>query len=144
MLMNSNEYLNIVESIKQEIRTAQYRATVSVNRELLVLYHSIGEVINEHKTWGSKFVENLAADIKISFPDATGYSVRNLKYMAKFALRFPDKEIVQAALAQLTDAQREAIISEFWLGQKPDAKARREAIRALRHPRIRKPLMQYY
>ena len=24
MLMNSNEYLNIVESIKQEIRTAQY------------------------------------------------------------------------------------------------------------------------
>ena len=100
MLMNSNEYLNIVESIKQEIRTAQYRATVSVNRELLVLYHSIGEVINEHKTWGNKFVENLAADIKMSFPDATGYSVRNLKYMAKFALRFPEKEIVQAALAQ--------------------------------------------
>lgn len=102
MLMNSNEYLNIVESIKQEIRTAQYRATVSVNRELLVLYHSIGEVINEHKTWGNKFVENLAADIKISFPDATGYSVRNLKYMAKFALRFPNKKIVQAALAQIT------------------------------------------
>ena len=50
MLMNSNEYLNIVESIKQDIRTAQYRATVSVNRELLVLYHSIGEAINEHKT----------------------------------------------------------------------------------------------
>ena len=144
MLMNSNEYLNIVESIKQEIRTAQYRATVSVNRELLVLYHSIGEVINEHKTWGNKFVENLAADIKMSFPDATGYSVRNLKYMEKFALRFPEKEIVQAALAQLTDAQRDAIISEFWLGQKPDAKARREAIRALRHPRIRKPLMEYY
>ena len=75
MLMNSNEYLHIVESIKQEIRTAQYRAAVSVNRELLLLYHSIGEVINAHKTWGSKFVENLAADIKLSFPDATGYSV---------------------------------------------------------------------
>ena len=50
MLMNSNEYLHIVESIKQEIRTAQYRAAVSVNRELLLLYHSIGEVINAHKT----------------------------------------------------------------------------------------------
>ena len=36
MLMNSNEYLHIVESIKQEIRTAQYRAAVSVNRELLL------------------------------------------------------------------------------------------------------------
>lgn len=81
MLMNSNEYLHIVESIKQEIRTAQYRAAVSVNRELLLLYHSIGEVINAHKTWGSKFVENLAADIRLSFPDATGYSARNLKYI---------------------------------------------------------------
>ena len=54
------------------------------------------------------------------------------------------QQAVQAALAQLPDAQREAIISEFWLGQKPDAKARREAIRALRHPRIRKPLVEFY
>ena len=104
MLMNSNEYLNIVESIKQEIRTAQYRATVSVNRELLVLYHSIGEVINEHKTWGNKLVENLAADIKIFFPDTTGYSVRNLKYMAKFAAAYPNDEndeFVQQPVAQI-------------------------------------------
>lgn len=54
------------------------------------------------------------------------------------------QQAVQAALAQLPDAQRDAIISEFWLGQKPDARARREALRALRHPRIRKPLMEYY
>lgn len=54
------------------------------------------------------------------------------------------QQAVQAALAQLPNAQREAIIGEFWFGRKPDAKARREAIRALRHPRIRKPLMEYY
>ena len=144
MLMNSNEYLSIVESIKKEIRTAQYRATIRVNRELLMLYYSIGDIINKHKTWGNKFIENLAADIKLSFPDATGYSVRNLKYMSKFSSRFPNQEIVQAALAQLTDAQREAIIGEFWFGQKPDPKLRREALRALRHPRIRKPLVEFY
>ena len=88
MLMNANEYLETVEQIKQEIRTAQYRATVQVNCELLRLYHAIGAVINAHKVWGSKFVENLAADIKLSFPEMKGYSVRNLKYMAKFAARF--------------------------------------------------------
>ena len=126
MLMNSNEYLNIVESIKQDIRTAQYRATVSVNRELLVLYHSIGEVINEHKTWGNKFVENLAADIKISFPDATGYSVRNLKYMAKFALRFPDKEIVQAPLAQFPFRENAVQTLPYISGFSPSSRWRLE------------------
>ncbi len=54
------------------------------------------------------------------------------------------QQAVQAALAQLPDAQREAIIGEFWFGRKSDPKLRREAIRALRHPRIRKPLMEFY
>lgn len=102
MLMNSGEYLATIEQVKQEIKSAQYRAALHVNKDLILLYHSIGMVINDHKNWGSKFVQNLAQDIKLEFPDATGYSVRNLKYMAKFAQLFPDVEIVQAALAQIT------------------------------------------
>ena len=102
MLMNSGEYLDLVQSIKQEIQSAQYRAALNVNRELICLYYDIGSAINEHKTWGNKFIENLATDIRLAFPEAKGYSVRNLKYMAKFALRFPNFEIVQAALAQIT------------------------------------------
>lgn len=54
------------------------------------------------------------------------------------------QQAVQAPLAQLPDAQREAIIGEFWFGQKPDPKLRQEALRALRHPRIRKPLVEFY
>ena len=53
------------------------------------------------------------------------------------------RQAVQAALAQLTDAQRDAIISEFWFGRKPDPKLRREALRALRHPSISKNLRAY-
>ena len=99
--MNSNEYLEIVESIRDEIKVAQYKAAVSVNRELIMLYYNIGRVINEHKSWGNKFIDNLAADIKLSFPSATGYSVRNLKYMAKFAAIYPDFEFVQQVVAQI-------------------------------------------
>ena len=102
MLMNSSDYLTTMEQIKREIKSAQYRATVHANVELLMLYHTIGRVINEHKIWGNKFVENLAADIRLEFPNSTGYSVRNLKYMAKFAFLFPNAEIVQASLAQIT------------------------------------------
>lgn len=102
MLMNNKEYFETIESIKNEIKSAQYKAAVSVNRELIMLYYNIDKVINAHKTWGSKFIDNLAADIKLSFPNTTGYSARNLKYMAKFAAMFEDAEIVQAVLAQLT------------------------------------------
>ena len=47
-------------------------------------------------------IDNLATDIRIAFPESMGYSVRNLKYMAKFAARFSDRKIVQEVLAQIT------------------------------------------
>ena len=102
VLMNSGEYLAIVEQVKREIKTAQYQASVHVNTELILLYHSIGTVINEHKAWGNKFIENLAADIRREFPASKGYSVRNLKYMAKFAQTYPDREFVQQVVAQIS------------------------------------------
>lgn len=36
MLMNNNEYIEIIETIKGEIRGAQYKAALSVNRELIM------------------------------------------------------------------------------------------------------------
>lgn len=101
MLMNSGEYLITIEQVKQEIKAAQYRATLHANAELVLLYHSIGCVINAHKEWGNKFIDNLATDLRLEFPDSKGYSVRNLKYMAKFAAAYPDKEFVQQAVAQI-------------------------------------------
>lgn len=102
MLMNDNKYLSIIENIKSKIGNAQFKAAVSVNRELVMLYYNIGLIINENKIWGNKFIENLARDIKLAFPNSTGYSVRNLKYMAKFAAKYPDAEFVQEVLAQIT------------------------------------------
>ena len=60
MLMNTPEYLSIVENIKREIIAAQYHAAIHVNTDMLLLYYDIGCVINEHKSWGNKFIDNLA------------------------------------------------------------------------------------
>ena len=57
--MNTQEYLSIIGKIKQEIKDAQYRAAVHVNADMLILYYDIGCVINEHKSWGNKFIDNL-------------------------------------------------------------------------------------
>ena len=112
MLMNNKEYFETIESIKNEIKSAQYKAAVSVNRELIMLYYNIGKVINAYKTWGSKFIDNLAADIKLSFPNTTGYSARNLKYMAKFAATYPDIEFVQTVSAQITWSHNVALLDK--------------------------------
>ena len=112
MLMNGNEYFNIIESIKTEIKAAQYKAALSVNRELIMLYFNIGRIINEHKAWGNKFIDNLAADIKLEFPNAKGYSVRNLKYMAKFAETYPDEEFVQQVAAQIPWGQNIVLLDK--------------------------------
>ena len=100
MLINDNQYLNVIESIKNEISKAQYSAALQINKELTLLYYHIGSIINEHKTWGNKFIDNLAKDIKIAYPHATGYYVRNLKYMAKFATEY-DEQFVQTVSAQI-------------------------------------------
>lgn len=101
MLINDNKYLSIIETIKSEIESARFRATISVNSELTMLYYNIGSIINENKSWGNKFIENLAKDIKLEYPNSKGYSVRNLKYMAKFADEYTDKEFVQTVSAQI-------------------------------------------
>jgi len=102
MLISDSEYLALVEDIKNRIKTAQYRAAIKVNFEMVSLYHDIGMEINRHKVWGNRFIDNLSRDIRMAYPDVTGYSVRNLKYMAKFAALFSAEEIVQASLAQIT------------------------------------------
>ena len=101
MLINDGQYLSVIDNLKSEIQKSQYSAALAVNSELTMLYYRIGKAINEYKTWGNKFIDNLSRDLKIAFPNSTGYSVRNLKYMAKFAEEYPDVEFVQTVSAQI-------------------------------------------
>ena len=61
---------------------------------------------------GNKFIENLAADIKLSFPEAKGYSVRNLKYMAKFAATYEDEGFVHTASSQIPWSHNKVILDK--------------------------------
>jgi len=102
MLINNNEYFEILENIKSQIHAAQYKAVLGANKEQIILYWNIGKVIIANSKWGNKFIDNLARDIKLEFPKSKGYSVRNLKYMRKFADLVDDFEIVQRVSAQFS------------------------------------------
>ncbi|MDL2239768.1 DUF1016 N-terminal domain-containing protein [Bacteroidales bacterium OttesenSCG-928-L14] len=102
MLINNKDYFSVLEEIKTRIKTAQYKAVLGVNRELINLNWNIGQIIIANTKYGTKFIENLAKDIKQEFPKITGYSVRNLKYMRKFAEVVSDEEKVQTVSALLS------------------------------------------
>lgn len=97
-------YAEFLSDLKDRIRTAQIKAALSVNRELILLYWEIGRLIlerQEKEGWGAKVIERLARDLKAEFPDMKGFSPRNLKYMRAFAEAYPDKQIVQQVAAQI-------------------------------------------
>ena len=97
-------YTALLASIKERIQSAQVRAALAVNSELVLLYWGIGSEITRRQKeegWGTKVIDNLARDLKRSFPDMQGFSLRNLKYMKSFAEAWPEEQIVQQAAALL-------------------------------------------
>jgi predicted nuclease of restriction endonuclease-like (RecB) superfamily len=98
------DYAVWLSELKTRIHNAQQRATLAVNRELVLLYWQIGQDIlarQGREGWGAKVIERLAQDLRNAFPEMKGFSPRNLKYMRAFAEAWPDTEFVQQAAAQM-------------------------------------------
>ncbi len=97
-------YADWLAELKGRIHTAQQRAALAVNRELVLLYWQIGQDIlarQAEQGWGAKVIERLAHDLRAAFPEMKGFSPRNIKYMRAFAEAWPNAEIVQQLVAQL-------------------------------------------
>ncbi|MBD1401507.1 PDDEXK nuclease domain-containing protein [Pelovirga terrestris] len=121
-------YSTWLADLKTRIHQAQQRATLAVNRELLLLYWQIGRDILERQAqqgWGAKVIEQLAQDLRQHFPEMKGFSARNLKYMRAFAEAWPDAKFVQEVLAQLPWYHQLALLDKLkskemrtWYAQK--------------------------
>lgn len=97
-------YADWLTDLKSRIHSAQQRASLAVNRELVLLYWQIGRDILERQAregWGARVIDRLAHDLRAAFPEMKGFSSRNLKYMRAFAGAWPDEQFVQEVLAQL-------------------------------------------
>ncbi|MHB1529930.1 MAG: alpha/beta fold hydrolase [Acidiferrobacteraceae bacterium] len=101
---NSEDYTAWLVDLKARIRSAQTKAAVAVNKELILLYWQIGREIldrQEHQGWGAKVIGQLADDLRREFPEMKGLSRSNLMYMRSFAATWSDYQFVQAVLGQL-------------------------------------------
>ena len=92
------DYFKDLQEIKEAIRTNQNKAMVVVNSAMIMTYYEIGTIINKRKTWGSKYIKNLANDLK---EYGKGYSKRNLQFMSQFANNFTKNDIVKQVASQI-------------------------------------------
>jgi predicted nuclease of restriction endonuclease-like (RecB) superfamily len=92
-LITDSNYKSWIKSLKENIYSAQIKASIAVNEEMLRLYWNLGKDICDNQfesNYGSKFFETLSRDLKSAFPDVQGFSVSNLKYMKRFYLFYKE------------------------------------------------------
>lgn len=109
-------YADWLAELKTRIHSAQQRATLAVNRELVQLYWQIGRDIlarQAEQGWGAKVIERLAQDLRTTFPTMKGFSRANLMYMRAFAEAWPEAEIVQQAVGQLPWGHNLVLLSKL-------------------------------
>jgi predicted nuclease of restriction endonuclease-like (RecB) superfamily len=83
------DYADWIADIKSRYRSAQVKAAVKVNAEKLLFNWQLGRDLVQKKAeerWGTGVVEQVSLDLKREFPDAVGFSVRNLWYMKQWYL----------------------------------------------------------
>jgi predicted nuclease of restriction endonuclease-like (RecB) superfamily len=127
-LFSDSHYADFLNGLKQRIRSAQVKAALAVNRELIHLYWQIGHEVltrQQEQGWGGKVIERLAKDLKWEFPDIAGFSQTNLKYMRTFAESYSEEEISQRCVDQLPWRHNIVLFTKlkesearFWYAQK--------------------------
>ena len=94
----------VAVDLDQVFVAEEQRATLAVNRELVLLYWHIGRDTLSRQAdqgWGAKVIARLAHDLRTAFPEMKGFSRANLMYMRAFAQAWPDAEVVQQAVGRL-------------------------------------------
>jgi predicted nuclease of restriction endonuclease-like (RecB) superfamily len=89
------DYVQWIHDVKQRYRNAQIKAAVKVNTEQLYFNWQLGRDLVERKAeekWGKGIVEQVSLDLQNEFPNAKGFSARNLWNMKKWYLFYSSND----------------------------------------------------
>jgi predicted nuclease of restriction endonuclease-like (RecB) superfamily len=98
------DYASLLSEVKERIRSAQYEALRTANKELVALYWDIGAMITRRQNaegWGKSVVERLANDLQQEFPGVKGFSVQNLWYMRQFYQEYQGSPKLQPLVGEI-------------------------------------------
>lgn len=115
--IQTKQYSKWLEAIKRKIKSAQLKAAISVNTQLIELYWDLAKDIvskQQEANWGDNVLEQLSTDLKLSFPDINGFSRRNLYAIRQWYLFYSNvSEFVPQAVAQIPWGHNRLIISKI-------------------------------
>ena len=115
-------YSDLLGSVSRHVSAGRRRAVAAATQQLVLTYWQVGREILERQTfegYGTKVIDRLSADLKRAFPEATGFSPRNLRYMRAFAAAWPDLENVQRSAAHLPWRHHQYLLDKL---DSPDAR----------------------
>lgn len=80
-------YVEWLSELKQRFQQSQIKAAVRVNTAMLEFYWGLGRdivALKAESKWGSGFFNQLSLDMRAMFPEETGFSSANLRYMKRW------------------------------------------------------------
>ncbi len=117
MKVQQIQYNKWFETIKLKIKSAQLKAAITVNTQLMELYWDLAkDIVSKQKeaNWGDSVLEQLATDLKLSFPNIQGFSRRNLYAIRQWHLFYSTvSEFVPQPVAQIPWGHNRLIISKI-------------------------------
>ncbi len=102
-IINKN-YGDVLKNIITDIKFARVQTVKAVNKNLIFLYWNIGKRIADEQiiqNYGKSVVEKLSKDLRQEFPNAKGFSARNLWDMKRFYEFYNGNIILRQLVAEL-------------------------------------------
>ena len=86
-IIADGKYVEWLGELKQRYQRSQIKAAVQVNHSMLEFYWSLGRdivALKAESQWGTGVLQQLSLDLKKMFPNETGFSYRNIRYMRQW------------------------------------------------------------
>ena len=111
-VIDKNSFINIVDDIKEDIKSTRFKIVHNANKELLSLYFRLGKVIDDNWKYGNSFINQLSIELKLEFPNMKGLSPRNLRRMRIFYNEYKDIQNWPTSLANLSWSHNYTLIEK--------------------------------
>ncbi|MBQ6320484.1 MAG: DUF1016 family protein [Lachnospiraceae bacterium] len=99
-----SEYVQWIHEIKQRYRNSQIKAAVKVNSEQLLFNWQLGRdlvIRKAEEKWGTGIVNQVSLDLQAEFPEAKGFSARNLWFMKQWYSFYTSKNGIISLISDL-------------------------------------------